>query len=430
MSPSAAHEMQEAAVSSNHDAVPPPAGPPPGTSAARSSVILDGHGPEEIEFVSDPLGGLVLRSADLGPLLGGLLGRLGLAPATLPEPPAVDSPETAPADTAPPRWLTWRGQVTSLPRRQLRAAPERLLWRTMLGAPGGLPATVAADPFTPSAYANLLDIASELARRQLRACRLCAWRCGVDRTLEPAARCGSSAVARVTRTLDSDGDEPQLGRQLVVWTSGCNWSCAFCQYPAELDARAGAVIRPRALARAVDAAYDRGRSTLHLVGGNPDQHAPTLLRMLTHLTRPARIAWDANASATGVLLTLVPADVWILDLRAGNEACAITLGGHSGAWAATRAAVRRAAHQTAAATIVRHLVIPGHVDCCTTGVAAYLQDLAASGGRFQVSLLEHYRPRHRAVGDAALGRLPWQDELRRARSHFEQAGLPLVDRRA
>jgi putative pyruvate formate lyase activating enzyme len=154
-----------------------------------------------------------------------------------------------------------------------------------------------------------------------------------------------------------------------------------------------------------------------------------MLRVLRHMQRPMRLAWDANASATGVLFALLPADWWVLDLRAGNEQCAVALGGAPGSWAATRRAVDRACAQTTARTIVRHLVIPGHVECCTRPVLAWLAAAHRRGRRFTLNLLDGYLPLHRAGTRPGLDRRPSRIELEDARALARAAKLPLVSGR-
>jgi putative pyruvate formate lyase activating enzyme len=88
--------------------------------------------------------------------------------------------------------------------------------------------------------------------------------------------------------------------------------------------------------------------------------------------------------------------------------------------------VRRASLQADALTIVRHLVIPGHVDCCTRPVLAWLRQLQQEGGHFVVNLIEHYVPRHRAIGTADLGRLLTPEERAQARALLQEAGVRTV----
>ncbi len=74
--------------------------------------------------------------------------------------------------------------------------------------------------------------------------------------------------------------------------------------------------------------------------------------------------------------------------------------------------------------IVRHLVLPGHVDCCTKPA---LRWLAGHTSEALVNIMDQYHPDYLVLRDprtyAAIDRRPSADEMRAAYEAAEDLGL-------
>ena len=74
--------------------------------------------------------------------------------------------------------------------------------------------------------------------------------------------------------------------------------------------------------------------------------------------------------------------------------------------------------------IIRHLVIPGHVECCTKPV---LDWIAENCSRALVNVMSQYRPEHLVVREpgkyAEIARRPTIQEIEEARDYADQLGL-------
>jgi putative pyruvate formate lyase activating enzyme len=111
-------------------------------------------------------------------------------------------------------------------------------------------------------------------------------------------------------------------------------------------------------------------------------------------------------------------DVYLTDFKYGNDECALRL---SNAPNYMRIIERN--HITARAQaelIIRHLVLPGHIECCTrpvlTWIAENLHDV-------KVNVMAQYHPEHRASNYEEISKPLRLTEYRKALEIAEQLGL-------
>ncbi|HDJ67127.1 MAG TPA: pyruvate formate lyase-activating protein, partial [Nitrososphaeria archaeon] len=82
---------------------------------------------------------------------------------------------------------------------------------------------------------SYLDLKIELAKRILRRCRFCEWRCGVDRLSGIRGVCGLTEKAYVASFFHHYGEEAPLigtdkqGGSGTIFFVSCNFHCVFCQ---------------------------------------------------------------------------------------------------------------------------------------------------------------------------------------------------------
>lgn len=266
---------------------------------------------------------------------------------------------------------------------------------------------------------SLLDVKLELARRLLAPCTLCALECRVDRTRGPAGACGLGPS--VGRYLDfvHAGEEPEISPTQAILLSGCSYRCSYCsdweQVVEPLRAPATAA---KDLARSIEQRRAQGVASLSWIGGEPIVNLPGILEALVETRVSVPVVWNSNMHAGAETLDLLEgvADAWVADLKHGNDACAQEVARAPRYLEVVLAAIERASRE--AFTIVRHLVLPGHVECCTIPVLERLRGL-----NVRVNLMEQYRPNANVRG-TALDRRPDARELERARE--AAAGLSLA----
>ncbi len=263
------------------------------------------------------------------------------------------------------------------------------------------------------------------ARANLRACTLCAYRCAVDRTAGAAGICRTSDRTRVFRELLHFGEELDLIPSHVVYLNGCNFGCVFCISGVENDiVEVGEPLEAEAFARRILARRDEGARNVNFLGGEPSIHAHAILELALHLPPDFPIVLNTNLylSAEGFALLRDVVDIYLADFKFGNQACAERLAGVEDYLPVVRRNLRKAAG--AGRLIVRHLVMPAHVDCCTLPC---LDWLAAELPTVELSLMDQYVPMHRAVELPDLGRMATAGEEGRARAYARERGLRLVE---
>ncbi len=272
---------------------------------------------------------------------------------------------------------------------------------------------------------------------EYRHCRLCPHVCGVDRlTRDPApgAFCRLGETAWVYKELLSLGEETVVSPTWLLDLGGCSLRCLFCT-------EWGHVVHPRAApAMPLDPLWFRqrlalrrqqGARTVSFVGGDPTVSLLGVLRALQAVppNELLPVVWNANGLmgdvAREVLARVV--DTWVLDAKFGNSLCGQRISGKHGfdatdeAWSTIKWAVNLPQDGHASPRIlVRHLIMPGHVDCCTIPVLDNLAALqAGSGGdRVAVNLMTLFLPAgptaERTSAAPELSRLATKVEVARA----------------
>lgn len=270
--------------------------------------------------------------------------------------------------------------------------------------------------------ASLLDLKIELARREIRRCALCGWQCGVNRFKEKG-RCGLGTDAYYDEPFVHVAEEAVITPCEMIRLAGCALDCVFCQ------ARESSALRP--LKRLGSGLWDELASdeyfpraaALEFGGGNPDESACAILEALAAAPGSLRlpVVMNDNGYASPVLYRLLDGivDVWLADFKYGNDACARKLSGVGNYVEVAEEGLRQTCGQKAK-TIVRMLVLPGHVECCHEKT---LEKLAVFRGKIWLSVIDGYVPDWKARNHPDLNRLVSEGEIARVRESARSHGL-------
>jgi len=263
----------------------------------------------------------------------------------------------------------------------------------------------------------------DAARQALTNCHLCEWHCGIDRTRGEPAPCKLGSETRCFRSYVSMTEELELVPTRRVYLAGCNFRCRFCDTgPTCFDPRAGRPIEAEPFAADLSRSVRDGVRSIHLLGGEPSLHPHTILELAAAAESPLPIVLDTNLYMTPQVLDWLDGVVtWIVgDFKFGNDACARRLAGvERYVDVVTRNLMRIAERGTN--LLVRHLLMPGHLECCFKPVAEWI---AKSLPNVRFELATGYVPCWRAERDPDLGRLNAADEVAAARRHLRSLRLP------
>ena len=334
-------------------------------------------------------------------------------------------------------------------------APEPELWSALDAATENFLALReqlrrAPSPLSPRLNGSLLDLAAELARRMLTHCNFCKWDCGVDRSA--GAKLGACKLASETRVgswFHHHGEElVYRGRQGsgTIFFTSCNMRCAFCQNgDISTDRLNGDPVDARTLAAIAWRLRAEGCHNVNWVGGDPAIHLHTIVESIAQLEElePAvppsarygacfnvPMLWNSNfyLSDEAMRLLRVLMDVWLPDHKFGPGRCAITLARTPHYWETVNAHLVRLRDWGEDFTI-RHLVMPGHVECCTRPV---LEWVAANLPGVPVNVMDQYHPDNYCdPGNAKyeerytpMARRPSPREIGAAYAHAKRLGIP------
>ncbi len=263
------------------------------------------------------------------------------------------------------------------------------------------------------------------ARAALAECRLCAHDCGVDRLAVEQGSCHAGAGARVFSAQVEVSDELELIPTFAVALSGCDLRCAFCVTGAQSwNALAGEPLDLVALQARAERALGNGARSIMILGGEPTIHLPSALEIVSVLPEDARLVWKTNAYGSAQSRALLAGlfEVWLPDYKFGNDGCAQRLARVPNYTAVVRENLLWAAQESD--LIVRHLLMPGHIDCCWRPVAEWL---AATLPGVKVNLRRGFWPGWQAAQHAELRGLVSDAEADRAWSIARELELNLVE---
>jgi putative pyruvate formate lyase activating enzyme len=213
----------------------------------------------------------------------------------------------------------------------------------------------------------------QLAREALANCHLCAHHCGANRIAGERGPCHAGVEARIFSAQVEVSDELELIPTFAIAFSGCDLRCDFCITGKDSwNAHAGELLNAKALALKASDALNSGARTIMILGGEPTIHLPSVLEVVSHLPNEAKLVWKTNAHGSTLARELLDGlfDVWLADYKFGNNDCAQRLARVENyrdvveenlVWANEHSEL-----------IIRHLVMPGHVECCWRPVAAWI----------------------------------------------------------
>jgi putative pyruvate formate lyase activating enzyme len=262
------------------------------------------------------------------------------------------------------------------------------------------------------------------ARGMLANCHFCAHHCGVNRITGRAGACHAGAESRFFLAQTELTDELELIPTFAIAMSGCDLRCDFCITGAESwNPQAGENFRADEMAERARTALENGARTIMILGGEPTIHLHAALELVSLLPNSARLVWKTNAHGSAQARELLEGmfDMWLADFKFGNDECARRLAKIAGYTSVVKENLLW--EHARCELIVRHLLMPGHINCCWRPVAAWLAENLPG---VKVNLRSGFWPAWRAQLHREFSRTVSQDEIEQARQIAENHGLNLI----
>ena len=268
---------------------------------------------------------------------------------------------------------------------------------------------------------NLLSLKYILALRILEECRFCEWNCRINRTNKQKGVCGLYNDAYIASMFIHIGEEPELVPSFTIFFSHCNFKCVFCQNWDISQMHSGRVVPADMVAREIDVLTSKRRiRNVNWVGGEPTPNLHYIIKVLLYMNANIPIVWNSNMymSLESMKLLNGIVDVWLPDFKYGNNKCGERLSKVK-RYFDVISRNHKLANAYGDEMIIRHLVLPNHLECCTIPILDWIKknlDLS----RVRVNIMAQYHPDYKAKEfpdiSRSLTRSEWLEAIKYART--------------
>lgn len=269
---------------------------------------------------------------------------------------------------------------------------------------------------------SYLDLKIEIAKRILEKCHFCVRRCGANRLKGERGFCKCGAEITVSSIFEHMGEEPELVPSGTIFTMGCTMRCKHCQnWTISQWIEKGEIYPPEMLAKEVESLHKSGCRNANLVGGEPTPWLEQWLETFRHVHVNMPIVWNSNTYYSPETAKLLAefADVYLLDFKYGPGNCAERISEAANYWKVCT--YNHLVAKEHGELIIRVLVLPGHLECCTRPILNWIAENL--GKETRVNVMFQYRPEWRAYEIPELRRRLTRDEMEKAVKFAREAGL-------
>jgi putative pyruvate formate lyase activating enzyme len=218
------------------------------------------------------------------------------------------------------------------------------------------------------------------------------------------------------------GEEPELVPSGTIFTMGCTMRCRHCQnWTISQWKEDGTEYKPEEMAKEIEQLRLSGCRNANLVGGEPTPWLKQWLETFKHVGVNVPVVWNSNSYYSEETSKLLSGfvDVYLLDFKYGSGDCAKRISDAPNYW---EVCIRN--HLEAKKNgelIIRVLVLPGHLECCTKPILSWIAENL--GVETRVNLLFQYRPEWRAHEIPELRRRLSTDEMEKVVQFAKKARL-------
>jgi len=278
----------------------------------------------------------------------------------------------------------------------------------------------------PTPRYTFLDLKIELAKRIVKECRFCERRCLVNRETRRGF-CGLGLKSYVTTYFLHLGEEAPLVPSGTIFYGSCNFKCVYCQNYDISQENPYQGIEAGAKEIAVIQEYLRseGARNINHVGGDPTPNIHNIVESLKFVKVNVPQLWNSNMYLTEEALTIIIdlIDIWLPDFKYGNNKCALRLSLVNRYFDVITRNLRIIC-ESGDPIIIRHLVLPNHIECCTKPI---LKWIAINCNNALVNIMGQYRPEYKVWRSPEkfkdISRRPSAEEMKEAYKYAEKLGL-------
>jgi putative pyruvate formate lyase activating enzyme len=274
---------------------------------------------------------------------------------------------------------------------------------------------------------SYLDLKIALAMKIVQRCHLCERKCNVDRLKGEKGFCRLGKDSLVSTYFLHFGEESVLVPSGTIFFTGCNFGpCVFCQNSdISSDPSNGNIVTPVQLSKIVANLKREGARNVNWVGGSPTPHLHNIMESMKYTEVDICQLWNSNfymsSESTELLLDVI--DFWLPDLKWFSDECAAKYSRVPNYWSIVSRNHRAAYDRGGGEMIVRHLLMPGHLDCCTKPI---LEWISKTIPKVFVNIMAQYRPCYlvsKSKGYTDINRRLFPEEIEEAKKYADDLGL-------
>lgn len=239
-----------------------------------------------------------------------------------------------------------------------------------------------------------LDSKIEMAEEIVQSCIFCERKCRVNRKIGELGFCGVGYESRVASAFIHMGEEHFFIPSGTIFFSGCNSRCVYCQnwdisqYP-----KNGEIWTPEKIASWIEKNKEFVKN-VNFVGGEPTPNLHNILKALKISKVDLPIIWNSNFYMSEKAMELLSGvvDVYLSDFKYWSNRCAMKYSSLPNYQEIVTRNHLIAANDSE--IVIRHLVLPGHVECCSKPILDWIKKNL--GEKVVLNVMSQYRPMYLA----------------------------------
>jgi len=274
---------------------------------------------------------------------------------------------------------------------------------------------------------SYLDLKIELTKRIVQSCHFCERRCNVNRLKDEKGFCKLGKDSFVSSYFLHIGEESVLVPSGTIFFTSCNFGpCVFCQNAdISSDPNNGSIVTPFKLSEMVASLKCEGARNVNWVGGSPTPNLHNILESMKYTKVNICQLWNSNFymsnESTELLQDVI--DFWLPDMKWFSDGCALRYSQVPNYWSVVSRNHEAAYNSGGGEMIVRHLLMPGHLECCTKPI---LEWISKTIPKVLVNVMDQYRPCYLASNSrdySDINRRLSSKEIEEARMYADDLGL-------
>lgn len=209
--------------------------------------------------------------------------------------------------------------------------------------------------------------------KELQNCRLCPRNCGVNRLKGNKGFCGISGSGVIIREMINNYEENCLNPSHQVYFAGCNLRCSYCSVE-NFNLNVPEKGMPIKKVAAAVKQQEQNTSSLNLLGGEPTVNIGAIVEFLSCQNFKNPIVWNSNMYYNSVVgdISSEFTDIYLADFKCWAAKCCTNILQAENYRKVAIDRIKQAAKYKR--TIVRHLIMPGHIDCCFKPIVEWLKN--------------------------------------------------------